>query len=303
MFDSNRLVINAFVDKLQKDYLELFRNDEPEFSGLISFVGKMALEKLANCDAAYHDLHHTILVTDVAKEILKGKYILEHTVTPSDWLNFTVSALFHDIGYIKGICPGDKDGLYQVNDEGEVISLPVGCTDASLTQYHVERSKIYVKSRFQHFEQFDVKAICEMIERTRFPVPENKMYYLTSDMPGLLRAADLIGQFGDLLYVKKISSLFVEFEETGIAIEMGYSSGADLRQKYPEFFWNNISHLLADAVKYLRVTPSGMKCLSNLFTNIYMEDNFLNLSELERLIGEKFPMIKDLSHYFAEVKY
>lgn len=141
-----------------------------------------------------------------------------------------------------------------------------------------------------------------MIERTRFPVPENKEYCNTEDMPGLLRAADLIGQFADLSYSKKSSSLFVEFEETGIAVEMGYSSGADLRQKYPHFFWNSISHLLTDAVKYLRMTETGKKWLSNLFFNIYSEEHFTNQLELERRIVERFPIIRNMSSELIEIK-
>jgi hypothetical protein len=49
------------------------------------------------------------------------------------------------------------------------------------------------------------------IEHTRFPVPEDEQHS-TADYPGLLRAADLIGQLADVNYLRKIPALFAEFE-------------------------------------------------------------------------------------------
>lgn len=273
MFDPTRLIINAFVDKLKNDYLDIYGSMEPRYPDMISFIGKMALENIANCDAAYHDLNHTILVTDVGKEILKGKHILEGGIFPHEWLHFTIAALCHDIGYIRGICPGDIDGEYQINEKGDTVILSRGCTDASLTEYHVDRSKIFVSTRFKSVNLIDEKLICQMIERTSFPIPQKPEYEITSDLPGLLRAADLIGQLADLSYAKKSSALFIEFEEIGKARELGYKSGADLRLKYPDFFWNSVSPLLKDAIKYLRITQTGKKWLSNLFSNIFTEEH------------------------------
>ena len=36
-------------------------------------------------------------------------------MTPRDWLHFIVSLLGHDIGYVRGICRGDRDGSYVIN--------------------------------------------------------------------------------------------------------------------------------------------------------------------------------------------
>jgi hypothetical protein len=46
----------------------------------------------------------------------------------------------------------------------------------------------------------------------------------------------LIGQLADVNYLRKIPALFSKFEETGINKERGYSSPADLRADYPQFF-------------------------------------------------------------------
>ena len=273
MFDHTRLIINAFIEQLKESYSDIYGEMEKDYPDMITFIAKMALENVANCDAAYHDLHHTIMVTDVGKEILKGKHILEGGISPFDWLHFVVGALCHDIGYIRGICPGDENGKYIINKLGDKVELDKGATDASLTPYHVDRSMIFVRSRFRTVKLIDDEFICQLIERTRFPVPETKEYKLTNDLPGLLRASDLIGQLADLTYSKKSSSLFIEFEELGIAKDLGYKSGADLRLKYPEFFWNSVSPLVKDAIKYLRVTQTGKKWLANLYSNIFLEEH------------------------------
>ena len=273
MFDPTRIIINAFIDKLKEDYTDIYGVMDKDYPDMITFIGKMALENIANCDAAYHDLHHTILVADVGKEILKGKHIVEGGILPFDWFHFIIAALCHDIGYIRGICPGDKDGRYVINQAGDTIAINKGATDASLTPYHVERSKMFVRSRFRNVKQIDDELICQLIEQTRFPVPNEKPYHITDNMPGLLRSADLIGQLADLAYSKKSSSLYIEFEEIGTAKLLGYSSGADLRLKYPDFFWNSVSPLVKDAIKYLRITQTGKKWLANLYSNIFTEEH------------------------------
>src|ERR1700731_3981926 len=57
------------------------------------------------------------------------------------------------------------------------------------------------------------------------------------DFPGLLRAADLIGQLADINYLRKTAALFNEFRETGISTKLNFNSAADLRANYPHFFW------------------------------------------------------------------
>lgn len=78
-------------------------------------------------------------------------------------------------------------------------------------------AKLYITERFESEDRIDTTIICENIERTRFPVPYEEDHQESEDFPGLIRAADLIGQLGDPQYHRKISSLFAEFKETGQA--------------------------------------------------------------------------------------
>ena len=93
MFNPTALVIRAFVEELKRSYNETYTNLEPDYPGIIAYVGNMALELIANSDAPYHDLGHTICVTMLGQEVLKGKHLREGGVNPRDWLHFILSLL------------------------------------------------------------------------------------------------------------------------------------------------------------------------------------------------------------------
>jgi hypothetical protein len=58
------------------------------------------LENIGNSDALYHNVEHTILVTLVGQEILRGKHIREGSISCEDWMHTMISLLCHDIGYV-----------------------------------------------------------------------------------------------------------------------------------------------------------------------------------------------------------
>ena len=224
MFNPTKIVIEAFVGELQVMYERTYGVLEPSYPGIIGFVGRLALENIANSDAAYHDVNHTIMVTLVGQEILRGRHISVGGVTPREWLHFIVSLLCHDIGYVRGICRGDGDGQYVINVAGDRVSVPEGSTDAAMTPYHVARSKLFVRERFgkvalSHLDTMEIEA---NIEHTRFPVPKDEQHTATDDFPGLLRAADLIGRLADINYLRKTAALFNEFRETGMSDTLKY---------------------------------------------------------------------------------
>ena len=112
MFNPTAVVIDAFVNELRKGYVSTYTTLEPDYPGIIDYVGHMALELIANSDAPYHDLGHTICVTLVGQEVLRGKFIREGGISPRDWLHFIISLLCHDIGYVRGICLADRQGHF-----------------------------------------------------------------------------------------------------------------------------------------------------------------------------------------------
>ncbi|NJK28528.1 MAG: metal-dependent phosphohydrolase, partial [Coleofasciculaceae cyanobacterium SM2_3_26] len=240
VFNPTEILISEFVTSLQEGYHRTYGGYNANYAEIIAWAGGMALENIANSDALYHNVEHTILVTLVGQEILRGKQIREGGVSCEDWLHFIISLVCHDIGYVKGVCRRDVGGHYATGVDGVLVALPPGASDASLTPYHVDRAKLFVEERFGGHKLIDAEVIKHNIELTRFPVPSAEDHQDTHNFPGLVRAADLIGQLSDPRYLKKIAALFYEFKETGTSDVLGYRHPGDLRKNYAKFYWNGV---------------------------------------------------------------
>ncbi|NEP45117.1 MAG: metal-dependent phosphohydrolase [Okeania sp. SIO2H7] len=273
MFNATEILIDAFADKLREGYRRTYGGYKTSYKDIIAWAGNMALENIANSDALYHNVEHTILVTLVGQEILRGKHIREGGVSCEDWLHFMISLVCHDIGYVKGVCRQDRKGWYATGINGEMVELPFGCTDASLTPYHVDRAKLFVDERFGGHKLIDAEIVKRNIELTRFPVPKESDRLDTTNFPGLVRAADLIGQLSDRRYLKKVSNLFFEFEETGFNQKVGYTNPGDLRDNYPKFYWNGVHPYVEDALRYLSLTQRGKQVVANLYSNVFVVEH------------------------------
>ena len=112
MLNIQKLKIDPFVSKLRETYRLSFGSMNTDIEELLAWAGHLALENLANCDALYHNIDHTIMVTLVGQEIIKGRQLNKGGVSPEDWLHFVVALLCHDIGYVKGVCKNDCYGKY-----------------------------------------------------------------------------------------------------------------------------------------------------------------------------------------------
>lgn len=277
MLNLKKVLIETLVKEVTLAYEEVYGVLEPEYANILIWMSHLALENIANSNTLYHDVEHTIMVTLAGQEILKGKHIADGDISPEDWLNTVIALLCHDIGYVKGICQQDEPekNIFATGVNEETITLEEGSTDASLMAYHVDRSKLFIKERFNDktFKWIDTEAICSYIEMTRFPIPPDEYYEDTSGYPGLTRAADLIGQLGDPEYLRKIPGLFYEFEENGINKEIGYETPDDIRRNYAKFYWNTVSPYIQDAIRYLKVTQEGKQWISNLYTHVFVVEH------------------------------
>jgi hypothetical protein len=270
MFNPTEVLIEAFVERLQQEYRRMYGVLEPSYPGIIAWAGRMALENIANSDALYHDVEHTLMVTLVGQEILRGKHVREGGVSPRDWMHFILSLLCHDIGYVRGVCREDRNGVYTTGVDNQTVQVPPGASDAALTPYHVDRGKRFVRERFgEHGAIIDGRVIVANIERTRFPVPHDDDHQSTDDYPGLLRAADLIGQLASPNHMRKFPALFYEFEETGVNAALGYQNPGDLRANYPAFFWKVVTPYIQDGLRYLRGTETGKQWIANLYAHVF----------------------------------
>lgn len=280
MFNATELLITEFVEQLQQGYRRTYGGWKKDYEDIIGWVGSMALENIANSDALYHNVEHTILVTLVGQEVLRGKHIREGKVSCEDWLHFIISLVCHDIGYVKKVYRQDRDNLYATGKGDQMVPLPPGATDAALTPYHVDRAKLFVDERFGGHKLIDAELVKKNIELTRFPVPSAEDHQDTINFPGLLRASDLIGQLSDPRYLKKIAALFYEFEETGVNKHLGYKKPDDLRNNYPKFYWHGVYPYVRDAVTYLSLTQQGKQIIANLHSNVFMVEHLESSSAI-----------------------
>lgn len=271
MLNLQQLVIEHSVEELRKAYQQTYGDIEPQIGNTVAWMGRLVLENVANSDALYHNVDHTIMVTLVGQAILKGKHLCEGGVTPRDWLHFMMALLCHDIGYVRGVCKNDRDNVIATGVGDETVEISPGGTDAALTPYHIDRSKLFIRERFggKLLVGIDVELIASYIEMTRYPVPDDEEHKNDTDYPALVRAADFIGQLGDPNYLRKIPALFYEFEETGDNAKMGYESPGDMRKNYAKFYWNAVNPYIQGALRYLRVTQEGKQWIANLHSHVF----------------------------------
>jgi hypothetical protein len=268
MLNPTEVLAEALSAQLAENYRRTFGSRDPRYPEVIAEAARLVLERIGSSDALYHSAEHTAMVTLVGQDILRGER-LKRDINPHDWLQFTVATLTHDVGYVRGVCRGDGRGVYVINADGRTITAPRGASDAFLTPWHVERSKIVVQERFGEHGFVDADRVCRAIEFTRFPVPDDDDYAETDTEAGLLRAADLIGQLADPFYPRKLNALFHEFAETGTNELYGYRTPADVADNYPQFFWSKVEPFIGDALSYLERTVEGRQWIANLYCNVF----------------------------------
>jgi hypothetical protein len=286
MITTPELVAQALSSFLGAETRDRFGHSQCRFGAsqgaLADFLpsaANLALECIGNSDALYHNIEHSMLVTLVGHDILIGR-ALQRSVTASDYANFILACLTHDIGYVRGVVVGDQDGSFIADVTGRTVRLPIGASDAALAPYHVDRSKLFVIERFDGIDGVDAHRIARAVEYTRFPYlpPQEEADDLNEEEGYLLRAADLIGQLGDPSYIRKANALFYEFEETGMNKSLGCDTPADIVYKYPQFYWNHVAPQVQGAIAHLNVTSSGRQWIANLYSNLFRAEHVIGLS-------------------------
>ena len=276
------LAAEALGSYLSSHLSRRFGSTQAGLAELIPSVARLSLECIGNSDALYHNVEHTMLVTLVGYDIMRGRALLKPTL-PEDFAHLLVACLLHDIGYVRGVLKGDGEDGYVIDAKGNKVHVPRGSSDAALLQYHVDRSKLFVMDRVATSKVLDAARIARAIEFTRFPVTVDQPDDDGSSEEGsLVRAADLIGQLGDPQYLRKANALYYEFEEAGLNRQLGYASPADLTELYPQFYWNTVSPHVQKAIRYLNVTSSGRQWVANLYSNVFRAERDLALTGPER---------------------
>jgi hypothetical protein len=272
------IAANKLGNFLTKDFRRIFGSAHDDDAERLGSAARATIECLARSDALYHNYEHTLQVTMVGCDILHG-LMMSQRIEPADYGHLIVACLLHDIGYVRGVLSGDTETEFIIDGKGKTVTLPRGASDAALTPYHVDRSKLFALERLAKAPNIDAARVAAAIEMTRFPIPKDREEKSESLEPKLVQAADFIGQLGDPLYSRKANALYYEFEEIGMNRQLGYSSPADIIERYPSFFWNCVSMHLDDGIKYLNMTASGRQWIANLHHHI------LCAERAQRLMG------------------
>jgi len=254
-----------------------FGSSEAHLVEMVPSIARIAIECIGNSDALYHNVEHTMLVTLAGHDILRGRALHAH-MPAEDYAHVIIACLTHDIGYVRGLFKADDQDGYIVDSGGRKITLPRGSSDAALLPYHVDRSKMFAMERIEGMPQLDKHRIACAIEGTRFPASMPSEGEQCDEEAALLRAADLIGQLGDPHYIRKANALYHEFEEAGLNRQLGYSSPADLVNRYPQFYWNSVAPHVQTAIRYLNVTSRGRQWIANLYSNVFRAERDIALS-------------------------
>jgi hypothetical protein len=268
------LAADALEEFLGSYMRRRFGSSQTPLVEMVPNAARLALECIANSDALYHNVEHTLLVTLAGHDILRGRALHTH-MTADDYAHVIIACLLHDIGYVRGLFMDDDDNGFVIDAEGGRVTLPRGSSDAGLMPHHVDRSKLYVMRRVEGIAPLDGRRIADAIEGTRFPAAAGQQF---GEEASIVRAADFIGQLGDPNYLRKANALYHEFEEVGVNRQLGYESPADIVNRYPQFYWNSVAPHIQTEVGYLNMTSSGRQWIACLYGNVFRAEQEITLS-------------------------
>ena len=146
MFTIPELAADALGSHLAAEMGHRFGSTEAGLIERVQSAARLAIDCIGGSDALYHNVEHTMLVTLVGLDILRGRQLLVET-SASDFEHLIVACLFHDIGYVRGILKGDSADGYIIDAKANKVELPRGSSDAALMPYRVDRSKLFVMDR------------------------------------------------------------------------------------------------------------------------------------------------------------
>jgi HD superfamily phosphodiesterase len=100
---------------LAKDFRQIFGSTQEDRAERLSSLARSRMECLGRTDALYHNLEHTMLVTLVGRDILRGRTLTER-IEPTDYDHLIVACLLHDIGYVRSVLRGDTKTNFVVDE-------------------------------------------------------------------------------------------------------------------------------------------------------------------------------------------
>jgi len=253
--------------KVAEIYERLYRREFP--SGVLRVfadIGRLYRGEFPGyhaCETGYHDVQHILEVTLAMARLMDGCVQAASAQVMNERLFQlgTVSALFHDIGYLRRLDDTQK------KHGAEYTRTHVGRGAEFMAWYLPEvglGDLADPATRIVHFTGYEVPVKHIQIE------PQYRM------VGNLLGSADILAQMADRYYLEKCHErLYPEFVLGGIARQVDekgeekvlFSSPADLIYKTPGFFTGAHKRLEHDLAGVYRYADGHFKG-ENLYYNV-----------------------------------
>jgi hypothetical protein len=97
----------------------------------------------------------------------------------------------------------------------------------------------------------------------------------------------------DPLYLQKLSRLFAEFKESGDAKRLGYADAGEMRERFPEFYFDHVHPYIGEGLVYLGKTQVGQQWIANLHHHVHpdgtdaMSDHSSGVARMPKLVTRR----------------
>ena len=219
------------------------------------------------CNTAYHDLRHTLMVLLAMTRLMHGASLQGTDFSDKEINLGLVSALMHDTGYIQSV--DDLSG-----------------TGAKYTMTHISRSIHFMQNYYAGNEYFasEMKNIHDILSCTGVQTMVSDLEFEDHNIALLgkmLGTADILGQMADRLYLEKLIFLYNEFEEGGVP---GFDSEADLFRKTVNFYKRTKERFRNEFGNVDRYMVNHFRNRWNIDSNIYEESIEKNINYLKYIL-------------------
>ena len=86
MLNITTTIAEVVGKRLAATFRHYYGEQEAQFATLLDASARLIIERISTSDALYHNVEHTIFVTLVGEDILRGR-LRQQPVNASDWLH------------------------------------------------------------------------------------------------------------------------------------------------------------------------------------------------------------------------
>jgi len=228
-------------------------------------ISRMALTRMAKSDSLYFSFAHTVSGAKVALEIIRGLYARNGFVRGPEAMNIMCSVLFCNVGIIRGILPGDKRSKFQIQD-GKSVAVKEQSTDSALWKFRTDRSVIFISKEPLLQNVINTDIVTSAIQNTDLGKRANQNTLTVTDK--YCRATQIISLMSNTNYNKELVRLYWSAKDGGALKDFNFQTLEEFREKFPDYFWNNLYSDAAETISLLNETDKGREIVSSLYAHL-----------------------------------